>query len=83
MKYIGFFTMNNSKLHRLILSGLEKNYKSSIKNKDEKLMLFVSDSLKAIRESGNENFCKRVEKDIRRAEFFLQNYNWNKKVKNF
>jgi hypothetical protein len=71
--------MNNSKLHRLILSGLEKNYKSSIKNKDEKLMLFVSDSLRAIRESGNKNFCNRVEKDIKRAEFFLQNYNWNKK----
>lgn len=63
-------------MYRLILSGLEKDYKKSIRSCDRNLMKFVSECLCSIRNSGNLNFCKRVEKDIEKVDFFLQNYRW-------
>ena len=75
--------MNNSRLHRLILAGLERNYKKSIRDCNKPLMEFVNSSLTAIRNEGNVNFCQRVERDLKRTEFFLQTYRWERKAKKF
>lgn len=75
--------MNNSKLYRLILSGLKKNYKKSIRDCNKPLMEFVKLSLISIRNSGNSNFCRKVERYLKMTDFFLQTYQWNRKSKKF
>lgn len=68
--------MNNSKMYRLILSGLEKDYKKSIRTCNKDLMKFVHECLYSIRNSRNLSFCNRVDEDIKKVDFFLKNYRW-------
>lgn len=64
-------------MKKLILLGLQKNFKQAIIKKDKKLMKFVKEGFYSVKNDYKDELRDRIEKNINMCEFFLSSYRWN------
>ena len=64
-------------MKKLILLGLQKNFKQAIIKKDKKLMKFVKEGFYSVKNDYKDELRDRIEKNINMCEFFLNSYRWN------